>query len=53
MAIAIAHSRQAIAPAGPRQGKPGLMLSTEDEVTNQDGVVVLTFARRILISDPR
>lgn len=37
----------------PRDGKPGLMLSTEDEVTNQDGVVVLTFARRILISDPR
>jgi acyl dehydratase len=36
----------------PRDGgKPGLVLSVTDEVTNQEGELVLSFGRTILISD--
>jgi oxepin-CoA hydrolase/3-oxo-5,6-dehydrosuberyl-CoA semialdehyde dehydrogenase len=33
----------------PRDGKPGVLLTIDDEIRNQDGEVVLTFERLILI----
>ena len=33
----------------PREGKPGLLLTVEDEFSNQGGEVVLRFTRMILI----
>lgn len=35
----------------PREGKPGLLLSVDDEVTNQRGELVLTFNRVILVTE--
>ena len=35
----------------PRAGKPGLVLRTEDNVTNQNGEAVMTFSRVILVRE--
>lgn len=44
------HAALTVKDLVARVDKPGLMLSTDDEVTNQNGEVVLRFGRSILIA---